>query len=168
MTREATNPVPVPVKHERKSVVRQWNPFEEMDRMFESLLPRGWLLPFKWERPLLAELGLHVEGRLPKVDLIDRDTEILVRAEVPGVAKDDLEVVLTGDAVTIKGEIKHEEKEEKGEYYRSEMTHGAFSRTLGLPVKVDAENATAEFKDGVLEIKLPKVEQAKRRTLKIA
>lgn len=160
MKREVKKPLPVPVKHERKPVVRPWNPFEDMDRMFEALLPHGWMLPFRLERPLVAES--------PKVDIIDRDAEVLVRAEVPGVTKEELEVSITGEAVTIKGEHKHEEKEEKGEYYRCEISHGAFARSFGLPADVDAEKAVAEFKDGVLEIRLPKLEQAKRRILKVA
>lgn len=160
MKREVKKPVPVPVKHERKPMVRPWNPFEEMDRMFDTLLPRGWVLPFRLERPLSAEL--------PKVDVIDRDAELLVRAEVPGVKKDELEVSIAGDTVTIKGEHRHEEKEEKGKYYRCEISHKAFARTVVLPAEVDAEKAAAEFTDGVLEIRLPKLEHAKRRLLKVA
>jgi HSP20 family protein len=69
--------------------------------------------------------------------------------------------------VTIKGQTGHEEKEEKGEYYRCEISRGAFSRTVSLPAEVDADKAAAEFKDGVLEIRLPKLEHAKRRVLKV-
>jgi HSP20 family protein len=90
----------------------------------------------------------------------------MLRAEVPGVEKKDIDVSVTGNSVTIKGETKREEKEEKGEYYRSEISRAAFSRTLALPAQVDPERANASFKDGVLEITLPKVEKAKRRTLK--
>lgn len=170
MKKEARKPVAIPIRKEpeTKPLARHMGPFEDMDRMIESILPRGWLLPFRWERPWLAELGLPFEGKLPKVDVINRDAEILVRAEVPGVRKEDLEVSITGNAVTIKGTTAHEEKEEKGEYYRCEISRGAFTRTVSLPAAVKSEGAAAEFKEGVLEIKLPKTEQAQRRLLKVA
>ena len=146
---------------------RAITPFEEMERMmdrfFEGAFPRGWLRPLRWERPLVSELA---EVRMPNVDLIERDEEIVLRAEVPGVEKKDIDVSVTGNAVTIKGETKREEKEEKGEYYRCEISRAAFSRTLALPANVDPDRANASFKDGILEITLPKVEKAKRRTLK--
>ncbi|HSD61745.1 MAG TPA: Hsp20/alpha crystallin family protein [Burkholderiales bacterium] len=162
--------VAVPDKEQERKVpaARPLRPFEEMDRVFEGLFPRGLMFPYSWERPLLAELGLTHEGKMPRIDVIDRDAEILVRAETPGVKKDELEVAITGNTVTIKGQTSHEEKEEKGEYYRCEISRGAFSRTVSLPAEVDAEKAAAEFNDGVLEIRLPKLEHARRRVLKVA
>jgi len=146
---------------------RAITPYEEMERMmdrfFEGSFPRSWLRPLRWERPLVSELA---EVRIPSVDLIERDEEVMLRAEVPGVDKKDIDVSVTGNSVTIKGETKREEKEEKGEYYRSEISRAAFSRTLALPAQVDPDRANASFKDGVLEITLPKVEKAKRRTIK--
>ncbi|GAO35371.1 heat-shock protein Hsp20 [Sulfuricella sp. T08] len=66
------------------------SPFEEMERMMETFFPHGWMRPFLWERPLMSEPALPFEGKLPRVDVIDRDEEVLVRAEVPGVNKKDL------------------------------------------------------------------------------
>jgi len=143
------------------------SPFEEMERLYESLFPRGWLHPFRMEWPAWAERAAPFEGRMPKVDVIDRDDEVLVRAEVPGVEKDDLDVSVSDNTVTIKGKTGHEEKEEKGNYYRCEISRGAFARTVTLPDYVDTEAAKAQFKDGVLEMRLPKLEKAKRRTVKI-
>jgi hypothetical protein len=77
------------------------------------------------------------EGRMPSVDVIDRDNEILVRAEIPGVDKKDLDVSVTEDSVCIKGSVQHEEEEEKGEYYRRETSSGSFARTMILPSEVD-------------------------------
>ena len=160
----------VPEKEQQAKVpaVRPLHPFEEMDRMFANLFPRGWLLPFAWEHAPMTGAGMIPEAPLPRVDVIERDSEVLVRAEAPGVRKDDLEVSITGNTVTIKGQTAHEEKEEKGEYYRCEISRGAFSRTITLPAEVDAEKAAAEFHDGVLEIRLPKMEHTKRRLLKVA
>jgi HSP20 family protein len=138
--------------------------FDEMERMFDDFFGRGWLRPFgAWGRPLAAEFPLT----LPKVDVVDRDDEVVVRAEVPGMEKDELEVSVAGNMLTLKGETRREEKEEKGEYYRCEMSHGAFSRTLALPAEVDDSRVKATLKDGVLELKLPKVEKSKRRAIKI-
>lgn len=150
---------------------RALSPFEEMDRMFdrwfENFFPLGWMRPFRMERPSWGELAAPFEGRMPKVDVIDRDDEVVVRAEVPGIEKDELDVSVSDNAVTIKGETKREAKEEKGNYYRCEISRGAFTRTIALPDYVDTDGAKAKFKDGMLELTLPKVEKAKRRSIKI-
>lgn len=143
------------------------SPFEEMERMMESFFPRSWLRPFLWERPLMSELALPFEGKLPRVDVIDRDEEVLVRAEVPGVDKKDLEISVSENTVTINGKTSHEEKEEKGNYYRCEVSRGAFTRTVALPADVDADKAKTTFKDGMLELTLPKVTKSKRHTIKL-
>lgn len=145
---------------------RVLSPLEEMDRWFEHFVPRGWMRPFRTEWPSW-ELGMPFEGHMPKVDVIDRDDEVVVRAEVPGVEKGDLDVSVSDNAVTIKGETKREEKEEKGQYYRSEISRGTFVRTVTLPDYVDSEATKATFKDGVLEVTLPKLEKTKRRSIKI-
>jgi len=143
--------------------------FEEMDqifeRMFDEFFPRGWLRPFHLGRPWMPELAF--ETRAPRVNLIDRDDDVLVRAELPGVTKKDLNVSLTEDTVTIRAETGREEKAEEENYFRHEITHGAFSRTLPLPCHVKGDEAKAHFKDGVLELILPKAEKTKRVTVKV-
>jgi len=104
---------------------------------------------------------------MPRVDIVDRDDELVVKAESPGVDKKDLDISVTDNAVTIKGSTSHEEKEEKGDYYRCEISSGAYSRTLVLPSEVEADKAKANFKDGVLELTLPKLKKAKRHTIKV-
>jgi HSP20 family protein len=140
--------------------------FEDMERMFEGFRPGGWLRHWRHEFPHWEGL-MPFEGRAPKVDVIDRDEEVVIHAELPGVDKDDLDVSLTGNTVTIKGTSAHEEKEEKGDYYRREMSRGEFSRTVSLPCEVDDSKAKATFKDGVMELVLPKVEPTKRRSIKV-
>lgn len=145
----------------------QWlSPFEEMDRLFERFFPHGWLRPWRAEMPGWGEL-MPFEVRTPRVDVIDREGELIVRAEVPGVKKDDLDVSVTDDSVTIRGEVKHETAEEEGEYYHREMTYGSFYRIIPLPAGVDTEKCKVTFKDGILEMKLPKLEVAKRRKIEI-
>ena len=141
-------------------------PFEEMDRMFDEFFGRGFLTPLERHWPGWASFNRAFEGRFPRMDVIDRDEELLVQVEVPGVHKDDLEVTLLDDALTVKGKT-HEEREEKGEYFRAEIAHGTFSRTLRLPVPVRAAEAKARFADGVLEIRLPKTEATARQVVEI-
>jgi len=149
----------------QKAPSRALRPFEEMERVFDELFGRGWLRPFRFER--MPEPATVWEGRAPKLDVVDRDNEVLVRAEVPGVNKEDLEISVTGDLFTIKGKTRHEEKEEKGDYYRCEVSQGSFSRTVTLPAMVDEAGAKAQLKDGMIEVTLPKTEKSKKRAIKI-
>jgi HSP20 family protein len=143
---------------------RALSPFEEMDRMFESFFPRRWMHPFHWEMSHLPEM---TELKMPKVDVIDRDTEIVVKAELPGVTKDDIDLSITDNTVTIKASTSHEEKEENGNYYRCEISRGSFSRTVALPGDVDADSAKASFNDGILELTMPKLEKSHRKSITV-
>jgi len=147
--------------------VRVMSPFEQMERMLDELVARDWLQPWRSEWPGWARLGAPFEGRIPKVDIIDRDHELLVHAELPGVDKKDLDVTVTDTSVTIKGEARKEAKQEKGDYYRCEISRGAFARTLALPAEVQSGNVKATFRDGVLELTLPKKALARRRAVTI-
>ena len=101
------------------------------------------------------------------MDVAETDDAVIVKAEVPGVDPKDIEVTLTGGVLTIKGE-KREEKEEKGKRtHRIERAYGAFSRSIDLPEGVDPDNITAECKDGVLTVTLPKKPEAKARQIKV-
>lgn len=152
---------------QKAPTARALSPFEEMDQLFNQFLHRGWMRPWRFEWPSMPELGLP-EMKAPRVDVIDREAEVLVKAELPGVDKKDIEVSVGEDSVTIKGETRHEEKEEKGDYYRSEITRGSFSRTVALPATVNGEGAKARMNNGVLEITLPKVEKAKRHSISVS
>jgi HSP20 family protein len=136
--------------------------FFDIDRMFDDFLGRRWLRPFGTERSF-AELM-----SAPSVDVIDRDEEVVVRAEVPGYNKEDIAISVSDSSLTIKGETKKEEKEEKGDYCRCEIARGAFTRTIALPASVDESKAKASMKDGMLELTLPKIEKSKRHTISIA
>lgn len=146
---------------------RALSPFEEMERLFEGMVPRGWLRPTHWEWPSISGLAHPFEGRMPKVDIIDRDSEVVVKAELPGVKKEDIDISVSDNSVTIRGCTSHESEEEKGDYYRMEMSRGEFARTVTLPAEVDSDKAKASFSDGVLELTLPKVTKSKRRTITV-
>ncbi|HZP93829.1 MAG TPA: Hsp20/alpha crystallin family protein [Burkholderiales bacterium] len=147
------------------------SPFEEMerlmDRMSESFFPRRWLRRMRWEWPDWPQLAELPELRVPRVDVVDRDTDILVRAEVPGVEKKDLDISVTEDTITIKGTTKRESKEQKGEYYRREISEASFARTIALPAEVDGTQAKASCTDGVVELVIPKVAKSKRHSIKV-
>lgn len=166
-TKHKVTPVRTEKKATKTAPARVVNPFEEMEQFMERIAPSGWMRPWRWEWPSWSGFAAPFEGRMPKMDVIDRDNEIVVRAELPGVDKKDLDVSMTDNTVTIKGETRKEEKEEKGDYYRCEISEGSFSRTVTLPSDVDASKAQARFKDGMLELTLPKAEGSKRRTIKV-
>ena len=151
----------------QKAEGRALSPFEDMDRMFDDFFSRGWLHPFRMEWPSYRKLAAPFEGKTPTVDVIDRENEILVKAELPGVDKKDIDISVTSNTVTIKGKTEKEEKEEKDNYYHREISRGSYARTLSLPVDVDEEKARATIKDGLLELVLPKLEKAKKRTIKV-
>jgi HSP20 family protein len=147
-----------PAAEPKGGPVRRFDEFEQdMERLYESFLSRNWLRPFR-DLPSLR----HFEGRMPRVDVLERDGEIAVRAELPGVEKKDLTVTLSDRSVTIQASTRTETKEEKGEYYRREISTGQVSRTVTLPADVDGTKAKAEFKDGLLEILIPKTKKSSR------
>ena len=125
------------------------------------------LLPVsRWwgrERWPSNDMDLHV----PAIDVYETSDEIVVTAEAPGISKDDLEVNLSETTLTIKGEKKKEQEIKEEHYYRNERSFGSFLRTVDLPGAVRPDQATASFKDGVLEVRLPKTEEAKRRTIQV-
>lgn len=139
----------------------------DMEKRFEDVFPEKWLQPSKWEFPDWKSLS-SVEFRTPKVDIVDRDEDILVRADIPGVKKENLDITLTDNTITIEGSTSEEKKEEDGDYYRSETMKGSFSRTMSLPNGVNGGKAKSTFKDGVLEVVVPKLEKAKRHSVKIS
>ena len=144
------------------------------------------LIPRKWrrdmEQPLATfqrEMNRFMEGFFgaerpwgdghwsPRIDVSETESDVVVKAEVPGLSKDDIDVSLAGDLLTIRGEKKDERKEEKGSYRLLERHYGSFERTITLPPGVDPEKVEAEFKDGVLTIKLAKTEETRARKIAI-
>ncbi|MBF0329609.1 MAG: Hsp20/alpha crystallin family protein [Nitrospirae bacterium] len=147
------------------SIVK-WSPVKEleemrrdMDRLFEDFFTparrRGWIR--KPEQSVVV----------PNIEMFDRTDEIVVKAELPGVTKEDIDLTITKDSLTLRGEIKKEEEVKEENYYACERSFGSFTRAIALPVEVDNEKAKASFKNGVLEIVLPKREEARPKEIKI-
>jgi HSP20 family protein len=138
-------------------------PFEEMERMYESIFPQGWLSPSQWEVPGWARTPRpFFAHRIPALDMIDRDDEVVVRCEVPGVRKEDLKIAVTDSTLTVKGTTECREEEKRDDYFHHELSYGEFTRTVRLPMGVDSKKIEANLKDGMLEVHLPKLESAKR------
>ncbi|MFI5303360.1 MAG: Hsp20/alpha crystallin family protein [Nitrospiria bacterium] len=159
-------------KEKEVNEVTPWRPFfnpsrfqHEMDRMFRNF----WREPrfsFGWPEGLrMRNEGLIPE--VPAVELYDEKDEIVVKAELPGMSKEDLEINLAGDILTIKGEKKKEEEVKEKDYYYSERAYGSFERSIDIPQKVVPEKVSASFKNGVLEVRLQKTEEAKKKEIKI-
>ena len=137
-----------------------------MEEFFEDFPPRRWMETFEpmgWKWPI----GIDYE-RAFRLDLIDHDKELVVRAELPGVEKEDVSVEISGDRLMIEAERKFEEEVEKEDFYRHELGYGKLMRTVALPDEVDADNVYAELKEGILTIKLPKIRVAEKHTVKVA
>ena len=137
--------------------IRRWEPWDidifsdfeklrrEIDRMFEEFIP------LRREREITFR---------PNIDLIETDNEVILKAELPGLKKDNIEITVTEDEVHLKGEKREEMETKKENYLRKEICYGKFERVISLPSEVDPEKVEAEFKDGILEIKMPKKEEA--------
>jgi HSP20 family protein len=139
-----------------------WKPFDELTS-FRREMDQLWDRFFS-ERPALDMLE---KGWEPTMDITETKSDLIVKAELPGIDPKEIDISLTGDTLTIKGE-KQQEKEEKEEnYYRIERSYGIFSRTIKLPVSVQNDKIKASYQHGVLKITLPKSEEAKQKQIKI-
>jgi len=131
---------------------------EEMDRTFGSLLGQPWSS---------GSAAQGMAGWSPSVDVYENDREIVVKAEVPGVEPEDLDVTCTEDALVIRGESRREEDRDEGGWHRSERRIGRFERQIPLPPGARPDDAQANFRNGVLELRIPKSEEARHRARRI-
>jgi len=130
----------------------------EMNHLFEDFgLESGWHMPklLRRSRKLLGRDEFAPLEWSPRVDVVQREGQLVIRADLPGLSKDDVKVEVGDDAITIEGERKQEKKEEREGYYYSECSYGSFYRAIPLPEGADASKATAEFHNGVLEVTVP-------------
>jgi len=127
----------------------------EIDRIFED--------PFS----LLAPSTSFFEGWTPAVDIFEDKDKYIVKAELPGMRKEDIDVSLDGNTLIISGERKQEEEKREGENYRSERFFGRFQRSVTLPTDVQGGKIEASYKDGVLTVTLPKSEEAKPKQIPV-
>lgn len=141
----------------------EWKPFREvsrlrreMDRLWDDFFGPG----RRALRPLEAEWA-------PAVDVSETADKVVVKAEVPGIEAKDIDISLSGDVLTIKGEKKSEREEKKENYHLVERSYGSFSRSLRLPAAVKADKIEASYKQGVLTVTCPKKEEVKPKAIEV-
>ncbi len=151
--REQYSPAPYTISP--FSMMRRFS--DEMDRLFGDV-SLGAFAP--GVSGALADL--ETSTWLPQVEVFEREGKLTIRADLPGLSKDDIDVDMSNDAVVIRGERQQEREENEEGYYRSERSYGSFYRAIPLPAGVNAEQANATFRDGVLEITMPASERQQR------
>jgi HSP20 family protein len=143
------------------NIVR-WDPFAELDEM-RHRMDRI----FSDFRPTRLALDATTEMGYFPIDVAETDEAFQVKAALPGLKPEEVEVQIHGDTVTIKGESREEEEEKGKNWLRRERRYGVFARTFSLPTGIDADKATADFRDGVLVLGLPKSEASRPKTIKV-
>ena len=144
------------------TAVERWEPFRnvnevqgDMNRLFDSLFGR------------LATVLAGERPWAPLADMYETKDDLFVTLELPGIREKDVNVSITGDMLTVKGDRRFERDVTDAGYYRHERVYGKFERSMPLPIPVQADKVTATYRDGVLEIRLPKVEEVKPKEIKI-
>lgn len=126
---------------------------EAMDRLFDDAFTRPLSLGTAWQAPA--------------IDMYQTEDEVVVKAALPGMKADQVQISVTGDVLTLRGESQHESEESGKTYHIREQRYGAFERSLMLPTQVESGKAQAEFENGVLTITLPKAELVKPKTINV-
>lgn len=141
----------------------RWRPMSEavtlrdaMDRLFDEAFTRPWGL---------TDAGRY--GMAPSVDMFETDSDVVIRATLPGLKAEDVEINVTGEMITIKGQSKQQSETKEKAYHIREQRWGAFERSLALPTTVLSDKAKAEFEDGILTITLPKAEEVRPKTITV-
>ena len=137
----------------------KWDPFRDLNTLNERM---GSFLGRNWDAPL------STTAWNPSVDIFENDNEVVIKAELPGMDAKDIEVKLENNVLVLKGERRFEKEAKEENYHRIEREYGSFSRAFSLPAAVDGDKVTAEYKDGVLKVMLPKKEEIKPKPIKIA
>lgn len=141
---------------------------EDLEHWMERFMDDMWRRPFpslfggdRW-------LPIRPQSlRMPSIDVYEEKDSVVVKAELPGMQKEHVEVNLVGQNLTIKGEKKEDKEVKEDDYYRRERSYGSFLRTIALPCDVKSDEIKASFKDGVLEIRMPKTEEAKKKSISV-
>jgi len=150
------------IRWQRPETAR-WDPFRqlstlrnEIDRLFEE----PFSAPGEGMQPFMS-------GWSPALDVFEDKDNVFVKAELPGMKKEEIEISLHGDVLTLSGERKEEQKYHEGEIHRSERFVGKFQRTITLPTPVEVDKVKASYKDGILTVTLPKSEEAKPKQIPV-
>ena len=151
-------------KPKEVQVKRYPSTLDDFEGFLDNVFPRFW--PTQWDR-LWERHRPFSTMKMPRIDVIDGKDEVKIYAEIPGVKKADLDVSMTDHNVTIKGHTSRKDETKEADFYRCEIEQGEFSRTIALPAEVNGSKVKAKFEDGMLVLTIPKLEQAKRHSIKI-
>ncbi|WP_447974734.1 Hsp20/alpha crystallin family protein [Nitrospira sp. Kam-Ns4a] len=143
----------------------RWDPFKELEEMEKRIATLFGRAPLRKNGD--REESLTVAEWAPLVDIVEDDKEYLIKAELPEVKKEEIKVCVQDDVLSISGERKYEKEEKGKKYHRVERAYGSFMRSFTLPDDADGSKVSAEFKDGVLKVHLPKSEKAKPKSIEV-
>lgn len=133
-----------------------------LDHFFEDFLSRNWHRLTDWNMPIV------LETHLPRVDIVEHDHNIEVHAALPGARKEDLDVSIGNQSITIRAHIaEFPKQDEQDKYFRQEIVRGELHRTLSLPEEVDGNKAKASLQDGILTVTIPRTEKNKRKIIEV-
>jgi HSP20 family protein len=142
----------------------RWDPFREMMSLrnaMDRLLEESFVRPLRgWPERVGSGLGVSV-------DMYETDDDLVINAELPGLKAEDVDISITGNTLTLKGEFQTEEEGERGDVHFQERRYGKFQRSIPLPMGIDTEATEAEFEDGVLKVRLPKPEETKPKQITV-
>ena len=145
--------------------ITRWRPFremvsiqEEMNRLFDDFFSSDPLVRTEWAEGMWS----------PNVDVSETKDNVIMKAEMPGMSKDDVKIFIHDNILTLKGDKKQEKEEKDGDYHRIERSYGSFCRSFTLPTSVKADEVKASYKGGVLNITLPKTEEAKPKEIPVS
>ena len=138
----------------------RWEPAREMMTLREAM---SHLFDDAYTRPLTLRDGWSV----PAVDMYQTDDEVVVKASIPGFKAEDVQINVTGDILTLRGEVKQEDEKKDKAWHIREQRWGSFERSVAMPTEVIADKAKAEFENGILTITLPKAEEVKPKTITV-
>lgn len=142
-----------------------WNPWKELEQMERRLSTMLGRSPIAGNGD--QKEALSVTKWSPLVDITEDDKEYVVKAELPEMKKEDIKINIHDDVLTVSGERKYEKEEKDRKFHRVERAYGSFMRSFTLPKDAEGSKITAEYKDGVLTVRLPKSEQAKPKTTEV-
>jgi len=142
-----------------------WRPFRELEALeqrFDDIFGRPFL-PSIWRR-----IPIEERGWAPAIEVFEKEDKFVVKADVPGIKTEDIDISVVGDILTIKGEKKAETEVKEEDYYCCERSYGSFYRSIALPSNIDANKIEANYEDGVLEVSLPKAPEVKPKKVAVS
>ncbi|MBL9214985.1 MAG: Hsp20/alpha crystallin family protein [Opitutaceae bacterium] len=148
-----------------KNQITRWNPFREMEQVQDRLSSLWNWEPFRLNGP--AEEALAVNEWSPRVDIVEAEREFIVKVELPEMKREDVKVNVEDHLLTITGERKLEQEEKNQKFHRIERQYGSFARSFTLPATATGDKVTAEFKDGLLRVHVPKDAKTAAKTVEI-